>query len=203
MAKLSPPVVSGTIPPCYKDIRKGTVSLTVPFVMNKIVSLAEVTAIGIRIKDGTTDQVYGELKEENWHKDIGDPYVTFNLGSPDIKSNLASKLIVGNYYKIQLAYYDTFGKIGYYSTISIVKYTTQPTVTLVGFNRYITNVDMTHYIGSYININDPTEKAYQYKFTLYNSTGEVLESSGWLTHNVNTNTEMGKSQDEYDLMYSI
>lgn len=124
MAKLSPPIVAGTIPPFYKNLRNGTVKLTVPFGMNKVVSISEVKSLGLRLKDGTTDQRFFELESVSWVKDINNPSVTFNLGDPATKGSPASKLIVGNYYKIQLAYYDLSGRIGYYSTIAITKYTT-------------------------------------------------------------------------------
>lgn len=171
--------------------------------MNKVVSISEVSQIGIRVKDGITDQTLIETKSHNWTKEQSAPSVLFNFGNPDVKTSPASKLRIGNYYKIQLCYYDLSEKIGYYSTISIVKYTTQPSVSLVSFNKYVTNVDISHYVGSYINVEDASEKAYQYKFTLYDINGNVLETSGWLIHDVTSNEEMGKSKDEYDLTYYI
>nr|DAF58753.1 MAG TPA: hypothetical protein [Siphoviridae sp. ctxMM9] len=49
----------------------------------------------------------------------------------------------------------------------MVKYTGRPSVEIVGFYNYMTNMNPTEYIGSYHN-DDSTESVYQYKFTLYN-----------------------------------
>ena len=64
--KLPPPSLSGTVAPFYADELKGTVVLTVPFVMNKIVSLYEVSGISLKIKDAETNTPYGTLECTSW-----------------------------------------------------------------------------------------------------------------------------------------
>jgi len=83
-------------------------------------------------------------------------YAEFNL--EPIKASIQ----VGKFYKLQLAYIDNLDSsvIGYYSTISITKCTTQPIVSILGLDEYSSNVDITSYTGFYSNINDPSEKCY-------------------------------------------
>ena len=118
--KLPPPTVAGTIAPFYEDLSKGTVTLTVPFTMNKIVSLYEVYGFSVRIKDAETNTPFGTIASTEWTQTVENPSVTFELGSRTNKESLASKLNVGRYYKLQLAYQDEAGNDGYYSTICII-----------------------------------------------------------------------------------
>ena len=171
--------------------------------MNKIVSLYEVYGFSVRIKDAETNTPFGTIASTEWTQTVENPSVTFELGSRTNKESLASKLNVGRYYKLQLAYQDEAGNDGYYSTICIIKFTSEPSLSLLNMNRYMTNNDLVEYIGQYNNLGDTSEKAYQYKFTFRDVSGNVLETSGWIAHNANTNTEMGISTDRYDLMYSV
>lgn len=201
--KLSPPTVAGVIPPFFADIRTGTVNLTVPFVMNKIVSTYEVAGLSLKIKDAETNAAYGTISTTDWTGSEENPYAVFNLGNHNSGTSVARKLEVGRYYKIQVAYIDLGDNVGYYSTIAIVKFTIEPTVSILDLNRYQTNNDISHYVGQYVNLGDVTEKAYQYKFTFRDIDGNILETSGWRMHNANTNTELGKSTDAYDLLYDV
>ena len=171
--------------------------------MNKMVSVYEVGGLSLKIKDAETDIPLGVISSTTWTQDATDPIVYFNLGSTRSASSVASKLEIGKYYKIQVAYTDENNYVGYYSTISIIKYTSKPTVSIATYSRYRTNVDNVQYTGVYHNYNDTTEKVYQYKFTLCDSSGTVLDSSGWRIHNANTDTEQGQSLDQYNILYSI
>ena len=171
--------------------------------MNKIVSVYEVGGLSLKIKDAETDIPLGIINSTTWTQDATDPIVYFDLGSTRSASSVASKLEVGKFYKVQVAYTDENNYVGYYSTISIIKYTSKPTVSIANYSRYKTNVDMVQYTGIYNNLNDTTEKVYQYKFTLRDTDGNVLDSSGWRIHNSNTDTEQGQSLDQYSILYSI
>ena len=74
-----------------------------------------------------------------------------------------------------MAYIDGNGNVGYYSTVTIAKFTYYPTVSIVGFNRQMTNTDNTTYTGVYHNLQDPTEKCYQYKFTLMDEKSNIID----------------------------
>ena len=58
------------------------------------------------------------MNSSNWNPHEANLAVNFNV--PD---SILKKLIVGNFYKVQLAYIDKEGLVGYYSTVGIVKYT--------------------------------------------------------------------------------
>lgn len=173
--------------------------------MNRIVSIIEVGGLQLRIKDANTNATLGLIKSSNWTADVNNPQVMFNLGNKNNKTDIAGKLTVGSFYKIQLAYFDQTANenIGYFSTICIIKFTTKPNVSIANFSRYVTNVDTVEYTGVYNNITDTSEKAYQYMFVLRDSHQNVLESSGWLTHNSNEDAELGQSKDTYNILYAI
>lgn len=166
--------------------------------MNKTVGVHQVQAFRLRLKTTTTDILYGEMNSENWNPGETNLIVNFN-----VPESILRKLIIGNFYKIQLAYIDKDGIVGYYSTVGIVKYTAKPRVEISGFVNTSTNIHTTEYIGIYHSINDPSEKAYQYKFSLYNSSDEEIETSGWLLHNSYEDTELDESTDYYTIKYAL
>ena len=71
------------------------------------------------------------------------------------------------------------------------------------FNKSITNLNVTEFIGVYHNQDDPSEKAYQYKFDLYDLNNELTETSNWIIHNSYEDTSLIESQDKYVLKYDI
>ena len=65
IGRLYPPVLGGTLPSCYfvpneSEPEKGTVSITVPFSMNKTVGSGEISGYAIRIKTTSTDKLIVE-----------------------------------------------------------------------------------------------------------------------------------------------
>ena len=198
MAKLPPPTIAGTLPSFYKS-EKGATTLVVPFSMNKMVSKTAIKQFSLRIKTTNTDVLYGVLQSNNWNPaEQSSPEVYFEV--PD---KTLSKLTVGNFYKVQLAYVDTDDIIGYYSTIGIIKFTSKPKVEISGFNKTTTNLDISEFVGVYYNKKDPSEKAYQYRFDLYNFNNELVETSNWLIHNSYEDASLIESQDKYILKYDI
>ena len=130
--------------------------MVVPFSMNKTVSATAIKQFSLRIKTTNTDILYGVLLSNNWNPaEQSSPEVYFEV--PDV---LLSKLTVGNFYKVQLAYVDNDDITGYYSTVRIIKFTSTPRVEISDFNRSITNLNVTEFIGVYHNQDDPSEKAY-------------------------------------------
>ncbi|MBE5925547.1 MAG: hypothetical protein E7270_00940 [Lachnospiraceae bacterium] len=61
----------------------------------------------------------------------------------------------------------------------------------------------TEYLGSYYNKEDPTEKVYQYRFCLYDKKDNLLETSGWRTHNTYEDTSLIESVDRYTMRYAL
>ena len=136
-SKLYPPIVAGTIPPFYADKRTGTVFITVPFSMNRVVSSQEVYGFSLKVRDAETDTLYSILSAttSDWTQDGDSSTVVFKLNKTSEGLALSKKIKLGKFYKLQLAYKDRNGNIGYYSTVSIVKYTYYPTVSILGFNK--------------------------------------------------------------------
>ena len=193
-----PPTLAGTTPPFFAT-GSGTYNLRVPFTMNKMVNISSVGGIKLRIRAADTDLEIGRLNNYNMALSSEETsYADFNL------TPIAASIHVGKFYKIQIAYIDKYDSsaIGYYSQISITKCTSQPVVGIAGLDRYSSNVDITSYTGLYSNINDPTEKCYQYKFTLYDKNDNVVDTSDWCLHNANTDDSSTESNDYYMLNYT-
>ena len=160
MARLYPPSVAGTLPSCY-EYPTGTVELTVPFSMNKTVAPRQISGFMVRLKTTSTDRVIADWKVDKGQASLEDINPILRTSIP---TEALGQLRVGNFYKIQLAYIDTQGIVGYYSSLSIIKFTGKPTVRIADLSTAYTNLDMTAYVGEYFNQEDPTEIVYQYKF---------------------------------------
>ena len=155
MAKLYPPVISGTIPAFC-----GT-SIEVPFSMSRAVSENEVGGLVLKIK-----------------KINGTVLGTITIGgcpNPARFSVAGLGLALGEYYKVHLAYVDILTKeIGIFSTIGVTKYTSKPYIGIEGLERLKTNNHNYIYTGIYrqadgTNTNgyDTSEKLYSSRFFLY------------------------------------
>ena len=73
------------------------------------------------------------------------------------------------------------GEIGYYSAVSVVKYTSKPTVIIEGLQTNLINNHTLSYIGIYSQDGenaDTTEKEYKYNFTIYDSNKNIYMTSG-------------------------
>lgn len=179
-----PPYIEGIIPAFSGDIIK------IPYEMNAAVGRGEYSGFNLRIKDPYTNS---EIK------------TTSNLIMPENEENenilffdvKDGNLIVGQYYKVQIAYENGAG-IGAYSTVGVVKYTKAGSATIKGLEQNSTNLKTNKLIGEYqVSEEDIFEKEYEYEFNLYNSNYELLENSGKLLHNSES------EQDEYYLNYSF
>ena len=153
--KLYPPHLEGTLPSFYKTQEKGMI-LTIPFSMNRAVNPAEVYGYSLLVKDVINGNEILSLRTTS-HSSTEE--VKFEIGFVD-----SYKFTVGAYYKFQLAYIDKDDVEGYYSTVGVSKCTSYPTVNIQGLNLKNNNAHKYTYTGYYNNINDPTEKVYNYQF---------------------------------------
>ena len=190
--KLAPPLLEGTLPAFYTD-NKG-IFFNIPFSMNRAVSAASVKGFAIKIK---TIQSGEELIIST----ITDPlkvqqYLSNFLISFGIEKD--SRLNVGQFYKIQIAYIDIDGAIGFYSSIGVAKYTQQPSISIKSLDEMDTsNSHLHHYTGVFNHAGDKSEYAYSYRFDLYDTDGEtVLYSSGDKLH-ASDGDELEESTDTY------
>ena len=178
--KLPPPIIEGTLPAFY-----GT-ELTVPFVMNKAVSINEFDSFEVKIKSALNNAL---IKTETviLYQDLNK--VIFNIGAD---------LVIGRYYKIQMAY-RSGDIVGYYSDIGIAKYTTEPEVFIENLNKDTINPHVYNYIGKYSQINgDATEKVHSYCFNLYQD-NDLIKTTDWILHNSNLDENGYESFDLFSL----
>lgn len=146
MAKLYPPYIEGTIPAFYKNDTDGTAKLVVPFSMNRAVSKSSVTGFYARVKTVQSNQLMFALEAKTT--------ASFDLDANNeviftLSKNQASKLNIGQYYKVQIAY-DNNGTEGYYSTVGVAKFTTKPTVMIDSLVSNSINMHAYSYTGRYI-----------------------------------------------------
>lgn len=166
MAQLYPPIIEGTIAAAVDNGTK--VILTVPFLMNKAVSLDEIQGFSLQIKSvGLENRIIEIISTTDYDKKT----MTANF-------ILTKRLYtIGNFYKAQMAYVDLAqGATGYYSTIAIFKYTSKPIIA-------IETQEDKGFIGKYTNNIDLQEKLYSYNFTLSNESGSYKETSGEILYN--------------------
>ena len=194
MAKLHPPVIPGTIPAF-----SGT-SIEVPFSMSRAVSINEISGLILKLK-----KVSGVV--------IGTA-ITLNLNNPASFSleNFKSQLAQGEYYKIQLAYISKEqGEIGHYSTVGVVKFTSEPHVFIEGLDEYTSNSHNYIYTGVYRQAEynkdtdtyettkfDTSEKLYSSRFYLYDDNYNLVQDSGEILHNANEDINSYEASDTFE-----
>ena len=209
--KLYPPYIDGKVPAFC-----GT-ELVVPFRHNRAVSQLQIQSMCCKIKTVSTNEWVWTIQipegENNYilHDEKTRQYsVVFNLETlwrerkdPNVTTNDGYKpyyqwLIEGLYYKIQLAYIDNSGQVGYFSDVGVTKYTSKPTVTIDGLNSYGVNNSLYDYVGVYSQFGgDTAERAYSYNFTIYDQADNIFITSGEQIHNSSLDTEIYESKDEF------
>lgn len=200
-SRLYPPNIAGTLPSFYKNTSSGTADLVVPFSMNAAVSQASVAGFYLRLKTTTTDTLLLQTSTTAWDRE--NYTVTFTL-----TSDVLDKMIIGNYYKAQIAYQSITGIVGYYSTSSIIKYTALPQVVIQGLTSGMTTSTSAYkFIGQYTNTQDISEKVYSYRWTLQGTIASdeniivknVDIDTGWLIHDSSTDESNSMSIDDLEL----
>ena len=203
MAKLFPPIVGDTIPAFYS--KDGIVKITIPFSMNKAVSNQQVSGFVLKVKtvQSSTYLLTLQNKDINTFNMEDSPYVSFFIDLNNFNS-----FKIGQFYKFQIAYIDTNNDIGYYSTVTTGKYTTEPTLYISTSNNEDglkigqINMNSNYYLGYYGQLGsnaDTTEKVYSYQFNIYDSQGNLFASSGEKLHNSYNDTELYESYDSFAL----
>lgn len=169
MAKLYPPYLEGTIPAFYGD------SISVPFSMNRAVGKADVRGFSLVFKSIQTGSLLFSLSTLSYSFEN-------NVANFTIPSDYKKYLHYGQSYKVQLAYIDSNGTTGYYSTVAIVKYTKEPKIEIADLVKGAKNKHIYNYVGKYTT-DDPSEKMYSCQFIVYNQKKEVLLDTGEIIHN--------------------
>lgn len=221
MDKLYPPIIGDKIPGFQND--NNSIIVSVPFENNRSVGYSSIYSIVLRLKTVQTDSLVltclpkssdvdgtGRIKESIINET---KIVHFSLPTD---SETLEKLNYGQFYKIQLAYISMNGgnppsdwhtNVGYYSNVGMSKYTSEPILTIQGLEvPPTTNTHKYNYVGEYsqkVNseINDTTEKAYQYRFTI--TGGSVNVDSGWLLHDSSNDENEYSSYDTWEYLHEL
>ena len=202
--KLYPPQINGSIPAfCTvkdKETQKEKTVLTVPYTMNKTVGRNEIGGFKLQIKTSHSNTLLAVIEANSWNETLGEAYFYLDLydENGDL-SYLGSRLNIGSFYKIQLAYINAFdNSIGYYSSVGVVKYTSKPEITISGLDFTKVNMNENTYLGTYSQIGgDLSERVYSYWFNIYDQDGKIYNTSEEQLHNSYNDIEIGKSEDKY------
>ena len=219
--KLYPPTINGTLPAFYENNADGGTVITIPFSMNRAVNEEEIAGFVLKIKTVQTGTTLGIFTvDENINEAIENEQISFvikdNNNNNNNEENILNKIHIGQFLKIQLAYYkqgeNNAPEIGYYSTVGIIKYTAKPKVYLKSFSENYDNqltLFLSDYTGIYEN-EDASETLYSYNFSLYDTDKNLIETSDWLLHDIkNKNKDFYSfytqliSNKEYFLQYTI
>lgn len=200
MTKLFPPSIEGKLPAFYMTEAVG--DLLIPFTMNRAVSAVDCGGMSLIIKSVQTNTIIcdGRVGSMEHNDKTKQYYARFNL--KDLySSTLGSKKITpGQYYKVQIAYIrKSTGEIGYYSSVGVIKCTSQPNVEIVNINngKYYGSYD---YTGKYSQKGgDTTEKVYSYQFYLKDGDGNIVATSGEQIHNSSSDEYTYESTDTWKL----
>ncbi len=201
MAKLNPPQISSKLPAfigkrqVYSD---APYQMIIPFNLNKAVSRNQFNSMQILIKTVqsntvkatcTTNMIYYDSNTRN--------YMAY--------FNLPFTPMVGQYYKIQLAFLDDVTDpekpdLGYYSSVGIIKCISEPKIEIAGRESGNITINTYTYVGTYtqdLEGADITEKVYSYEFNLYDEKNNLVATSGRQIHNNSKDLETNKSSDSW------
>lgn len=187
--KLYPPHIEGKLPACAGS------ALLVPFLMNKSVSENQVGGMVALIKTISTGRIVATLTQGTLVKSNKGYVASFDN---EKENNQIYNLINGQYYKIQIAYKEKNGDIGYYSPVGVFKKTTMPKISIPQLeNNYFNSYWFT---GIYSQEGmDETEKVYSYCFELTDSEGNLISTSGECIHNSENDITTKYSEDTWKL----
>ena len=197
-----PPIIEGTLPAFYYYEDDGTVTakLTVPFFMNKSVSINDIKGIALKLKTVTNNNfiISGKTIFSNDEKQklsqTGINEVSFEILIKDSENK--NLLNVGQHYKVQIAYIfnDKSESIGYYSTVGVVKYTSPATTISIESSN-----DNTLFYGKYSQTVDKTERVYSYEFNIYDETKQnIIATSGQQIHDISNDEITTEELISYD-----
>ena len=159
--------------------------------MNRAVSNKEVKGFYLKIKTVQNSRLIGTVYSDETNIDYNSMMVSFQW-------DFNNHLNIGQHYKIQIAYVNTYGDVGHYSTVGVVKYTSKPKVEIQDLVKKKDNVHRYSYLGVYAQersdedsneIIDVAEKLYSYCFNLYDVAGNLIHTSDWQIHNSTQDTE--------------
>ena len=200
--KLFPPTLEGTLPAFYKDYTSEDnpettgATINIPFSLGRAVSINEIYMISARFSTTSTNSLVLTLATDQFN------FTDENMAYFKLTAAQAAKLNEGQYYRVQLAFIDNNEVLGYYSTVGIIKCVAKPTCSLNNFTIADVNVFQTEIVGVYTQntyYGDTTEKAFKYRFILYNKNEEIIVDSDWKLHDATQDTVAESSRDIFKI----
>lgn len=195
LKKLSPPQISGILP-AFTIGGEQSSTISIPFILNYSVGAKDFDRIAIIIKTVSTGIEKLRTTTTNFQfDDVKRCYIAHFPCFEDAQ--------IGQYYKIQIACQlgEDDNGVGYYSSVGVAKCTSQPKVFIK--DRENTKSNTYEYVGVYSQKGgDPTEKVYNYKFDLYDSSNNLISTSGILLHN-SSNDEIASSTDVWTIRQAL
>ena len=190
MAKLYPPIIESVLPAFCLERENGKVvgaSLSINFELNKAVAEAEIKGVALRLRTISTNRYI--VKDDvckDYTPDIVAGNTNFILNTSNVSADALAMLKVGQYYKVQLAFISVNDEVGYFSSIGVIKCVAKPRAEIANYSISELNIFTPEIIGQYLqdtSTGDSSEKAYSYRFQLWDEDGEILDDSGDLLHN--------------------
>lgn len=181
--KLYPPIIEGALPAFYGDV------ITVSYTLNRGVGYEDIYGFSLIIKSTVTNEIIRVRQV------YGKPSSAINFSLSKLRDEKYD-LLAGGFYKIQLAFLDKNNNVGHYSNVGIAKYLgPKPPVLSIKTDSFNS---VGCFTGTYTpsgvyeedgvlkhdtKEGDITEKVYSYTFSLYDSNGQLIETSGEVLHN--------------------
>ena len=206
MARLYPPVIEEVLSAfCLTlddDKNKIGASINIDFNLNKAVSETEISGLALRMRTiSTNNYVIDETLKGDEGKAFNLNLVTgtstFQITASNNPDNV-EKIKVGQYYKVQLAFIDLNGNIGYWSTVATIKCVAKPKVIIANYDPKDANIFSNEILGEYIqdtSTGDSSEKVYSYQFQLYDNEGNIIDDTGEQLHNSSSDLSSFSSTD--------
>ena len=189
---LNPPIIDNAVPAFYQEKEQDTI-LRVPFKLPRSVGFSDVKGLCLIIKTANTGKYIDTIYSNN--------YKINNIATREAEAIFVIdshiNFMVGQYYKIQIAFSESNNIVSEYSYAAAIKCTTKPTISINNLTDEI-NAYQREYIGKYEN-EDVTEKVVIYRFSLYDNTGELVVDSGNLLHNTQNDVTNYSSFDNWNI----
>ena len=194
MARLYPPVTEEVLSAfCLNynaDGEKTGASININFNLNRAVANAEISGLALRMRTISTNQYVitenlainpntGKSEGIALSYSLEDGICNFIITAEN-NPDAINILKVGQFYKIQIAFIDVTGVIGYWSTVATIKCVAKPSVTIANYVANDVNIFTNEILGEYIqdtSSGDSSEKVYSYRFQLFDSQNNLLDDT--------------------------
>ncbi len=207
-----PPIIDGVLPAfamSYDDPETQTGprgNLVVPFSFNSVTAQVDLDGAVIKVKTVTEDVVIVQARSTKIIEN--EAYFDLSAKVGNDGKCLGDYFKPSAHYKIQLAF-TKGGTYGWFSTVGVVKCTSQPTIKIFGgggaspkeLKSDYGNQDYPYFLGEYSQEDDINEKMYSSYFEIYEKDLDgnkiVVERSETVIHNATLDTELNAAREEW------